>query len=210
MTLSRGVKVGPTLAPEYPLWGAASVHCSRAATLVTTLRLSLGEALRIAMQVTAALASLAVAGCQSAAEGVNVFPTITPSLEGSAVLSNDPNRLGRTHLAAGNYAMAERHFRDAVEKNKKDGDSWIALAAAYDNLGRFDLADRAYQQAITLRGETLEIVNNRGYSYMLRGDGPRALAHFEKGLALDPENAVIANNIKLLQLGQRHVRNTPL
>src|SRR4051794_30782727 len=155
-------------------------------------------------------AAFALAGCQSAAEGVNVFPTITPSLEGSTVMSNDPSRLARTHLAAGNYAMAERHFRDAVEKNKKDGDSWIGLAAAYDNLGRFDLADRAYKQAISLRGETLEIMNNRGYSYLLRGDGKSALRLFQQALAVDPGNAVIANNITLLKFGKRHVRATPL
>ena len=158
----------------------------------------------------ALVASLALAGCSSAGEGVNVFPTILPSLESNFVASNDPNRLGRTHLAAGNYAMAERHFRDAVEKNKLDADSFIGLAAAYDNLGRFELADRAYEQAGKLRGETLEMINNRGYSYMLRGDGERALRLFKRALAMDPENAVIANNIRLLQYGKRHVRATPL
>ena len=161
-------------------------------------------------QLVALAAFLAFGACRSASEGVDVFPTALPSLEGRAVMSNDPSRLGRTHLAAGNYAVAERHFRDAVEKNKTDADSWIGLAAAYDNLGRFDLADRAYGRAQTLKGETLEIINNRGYSYMLRGDGPRALAAFQRALALDPENAVIANNIRLLQLGQRHVRTTTM
>jgi len=155
-------------------------------------------------------ASLALGGCNTAGEAVNVFPTLQPSLESNFVASNDPNRLGRTHLAAGNYAMAERHFRDAVEKNKLDADSWIGLAAAYDNLGRFDLADRAYEQASKLRGETLEILNNRGYSYLLRGDGKGALRLFQQALAMDPGNAVIANNITLLKFGKRHVRATPL
>jgi len=155
-------------------------------------------------------ASLALGGCNTAGEAVNVFPTLQPSLESNFVASNDPNRLGRTHLAAGNYAMAERHFRDAVEKNKLDADSWIGLAAAYDNLGRFDLADRAYEQASKLRGETLEILNNRGYSYLLRGDGKSALRLFQQALAVDPGNAVIANNITLLKFGKRHVRATPL
>ena len=158
----------------------------------------------------AVCASLALAGCQTGSEGVNVFPTVTPSLESTFSLSNDPSRLGRSHLAAGNYAMAERHFQDAVEKNKQDADSWLGLGAAYDNLGRFDLADRAYAQALALRGETLELVNNLGYSYMLRGDGARARAQFERALALDPGNPVIVNNIKLLRLGARHVRGPAL
>lgn len=153
---------------------------------------------------------LAVAGCQTSTEGTDVFPTALPSVETGYAESGDPARLGRTQLAAGNNAMAERHFKDAVEKNKEDADSWIGLAAAYDNLGRFDLADRAYAQAVRLRGQTLEITNNLGYSYMLRGDGRRALVQFKRALALDPNNAVIANNIHLLRLGERHVKGTPL
>ena len=160
--------------------------------------------------VVAVSAALALAGCQTGADSVNVFPTGTPSLEASAVMSNDPSRLGRTHLASGNYAMAARHFKDAVEKNRNDAGSWLGLAAAYDLLGRFDLADRAYSQVGKLQGETLELINNRGYSYLLRGDGARAYEQFQHSLALDPGNAVIANNIKLLELGQRHVRTAPL
>jgi Flp pilus assembly protein TadD len=151
-----------------------------------------------------------LAGCQTGADAVNVFPTATPSLESTAVMSNDPSRLGRTHLAAGNYAMAERSFREAVEKNRADAESWLGLAASYDNLGRFDLADRAYSEVVKRKGETVEVLNNRGYSYMLRGDGVRAYKQFERSLALDPGNAVIANNMKLLELGQRHVRATAL
>ena len=153
---------------------------------------------------------LVVAGCQTSTEGTDVFPTALPSVETGYAESGDPARLGRTQLAAGNNGMAQRHFKDAVEKNKEDADSWIGLAAAYDNLGRFDLADRAYAQAVRLRGQTLEITNNLGYSYMLRGDGRRALSQFKRALALDPGNVVIANNIRLLQLGERHLKGTPL
>lgn len=163
------------------------------------------------MRLAGLCAGLALSGCQGVVrESVDVFPTALPSQESTFSVSNDPGRLGRTHLAAGNYAMAQRQFQDAVEKNKEDTDSWVGLAASYDQLGRFDLADRAYRQAIALGGETLEVANNRGYSYLLRGDGPRAQAQFRRALALDPENPVILNNIRLLQLGDRHVRGTPL
>ncbi|AMJ63892.1 hypothetical protein AXW83_22615 [Bosea sp. PAMC 26642] len=124
--------------------------------------------------------------------------------------SNDPGGLGRAHLANSDYAMAERQFRDAVEKNSEDTVSWMGLAAAYDNLGRFDLADRAYEQAARTGGETLELINNLGYSYLLRGNGAAAQIQFTKALTLDPKNLVIANNIRLLKLGQRNVRGTPL
>ncbi len=155
-------------------------------------------------------ACLALAGCQTVADDPGLARNPDTSVELTLPASNEANALGRAQLAAGNAGMAERHFRTAVEADRTDGASWIGLAAAYDDLGRFDLADRAYARAIGLRGETLEILNNRGYSYLLRGDGRRALAMFRRALALDPENVVTQNNIRLLQLGQRPVRTTPL
>jgi len=78
--------------------------------------------------------------------------------------------MGIEHFNRGNFGIAERYFRDATEKAPKDPAAWIGLAASYDRVGRFDLADRAYVHAIRLVGETTEILNNQGYSHMLRGD----------------------------------------
>src|ERR1700745_67380 len=84
--------------------------------------------------------------------------------------SDEPLRMGIEHFNRGNFGIAEHYFRDATEKAPKDPTAWIGLAAAYDRLARFDLADRAYAYAIRLVGETKEILNKQGYSYMLRGD----------------------------------------
>ena len=56
--------------------------------------------------------------------------------------------LGKKYFNAGNFTLAERHFRRAVELRPRDLDSWVGLAASYDRLRRFELADRAYDQAI--------------------------------------------------------------
>lgn len=152
---------------------------------------------------SAAILGLSVAGCQT------LLPD-PPAFETGILSSNEVNRLAREDLAAGNYGLAERHFRTAVERNKDDAPSWIGLAAAYDNLGRFELADRAYDQAIRLSGETVAILNNRGYSFLLRGDQKRALAQFERALARDPSNVVIRNNIQLLKSGERPTRKEPI
>jgi len=37
-----------------------------------------------------------------------------------------------------------------VEKAPRDASAWIGLAASYDHVGRFDLADQAYKQAVLL------------------------------------------------------------
>src|SRR5262245_46779400 len=112
--------------------------------------------------------------------------------------SDEPMRLGVEHFNRGNYGIAERYFRDAVEKAPKDVTAWIALAASYDRIARFDLADRAYRMAIRLAGQTTEILNNQGYSYMLRGDLMAARAKFMKAYEREPNNPTIANNLRLL------------
>ena len=151
-------------------------------------------------------AALLVAGCQTRSDdGVALVPGVEPTLPAM----DEAYRVGRVNLAAGNSGLAERNFREAVERNKDDAAAWLGLAAAYDNLGRYELADRAYEQATALRGETLEIMNNRGYSYMLRGDGQKALNRFEAALALDPNNPVIQNNIRILRSAQKPTRSAP-
>jgi Flp pilus assembly protein TadD len=131
-------------------------------------------------------------------------PPATPTL-----LGDDPNddlNIGKKYFRQGSYGLAERHFRKAVERHPRDAESWIGLAAAYDRLRRFDLADRAYQQAAKLIGETPELMNNRGFSYMLRGDYNRARSILLAAQARDPQNPFIANNLKLLAQSERKAK----
>lgn len=159
-----------------------------------------------ALCMAAACVAAALCGCQT---GPDVGVAIVPGVEPTLPATNEAYRTGRINLAAGNSGLAERNFREAVERNQDDAAAWLGLAAAYDNLGRYPLADRAYDQAVRLKGRTFEIMNNRGYSYMLRGDGARALSSFEAALALDPANPVILNNIEILRIGKRPTRSAP-
>jgi Flp pilus assembly protein TadD len=123
--------------------------------------------------------------------------------------SDEPVRLGLEHFNRGNYGLAQRYFKDAVEKAPRDVTAWTGLAASYDRLRRFDLADRAYAQAIRLGGETVQILNDQGYSLMLRGDLSGARRKFMRARALDPGNPVIANNIELLNGSRRFIERPP-
>ena len=98
-----------------------------------------------------------------------------------------------------NFGLAEQHFRKAVELHPRDAEAWLGLAASYDRLRRFDLADRAYGEAGKIVGETVEILNNEGYSYMLRGDFRRARAKLIAADRKDPGNKYVANNMRLLE-----------
>jgi len=129
-------------------------------------------------------------------------PLGVPAAAEKGQLGADPYdelSLGKREYRANNYGLAERHFRRAVELHPNDAEAWLGLAACYDRLRRFDLADRAYKEAIRLRGPTVEILNNQGFSYMLRGDYPRARAKLAEAERKDPDNKFVHNNLKLLE-----------
>lgn len=112
---------------------------------------------------------------------------------------NDDLSLGKENFREGNYGLAERYFRKAVESDPKDAEAWLGLAAAYDRLRRFDLADRAYAEVIRIAGATAEVLNNQGYSFILRGNFTRAREVLLTARAKDPANRYIENNIALLE-----------
>ncbi len=124
----------------------------------------------------------------------------------AGLLGADPKddlSLGKQHFRQENYGLAEHYFRRAAEGHPRDAEAWIGLAAAYDRLRRFDLADRAYKQAIAIMGPTAEVLNNQGFSYMLRGDYARARTKLAEARALDPKSPYIQNNLRLLAESSR-------
>jgi Flp pilus assembly protein TadD len=72
----------------------------------------------------------------------------------------------------------------------------------------FDLADQAYAQVFRL-GLTVKILNDQGYSLMLRGNLTAARRKFEQAYLLDPGNPVIANNLELLNGSRRFIERPP-
>jgi Flp pilus assembly protein TadD len=168
----------------------------------------------------ACLVGMAIFGltsCNTVSEFANapavdeVAPTATLQNPGDIKYypSDEPLKLGLEHFKKGNYGLAQRYFRDAVEKAPEDAEAWIGLAASYDRVRRFDLADQAYAQAIKLTGETVQILNDRGYSYLLRGDLTKARVKFLKAYQLDPTNPVVINNLQLLNSSYRYIQRAP-
>jgi Flp pilus assembly protein TadD len=176
---------------------------------------------RIAVLIAAGVMLIGLAGCGSDSSVLDVLklppPTTTspptPTVEQPADVqyypSDEPLRLGLEHFNRGHYGIAERYFRDAVEKAPEDVTAWVGLAATYDRIGRFDLADRAYRAAIKLAGVTIEILNNQGYSYMLRGNLPAARRKFLQAYAREPNNPTVLNNLRLLNGSGKFIQRTP-
>jgi len=161
--------------------------------------------------------ALTLAGCDTLSDHsvapAPAVPATTPTVAEPGDVkyypSDEPLRLGIEHFNRGNYGIAERYFRDAVEKAPRDVAAWIGLAASYDRLSRFDLADRAYASAIKLAGETTQILNNQGYSYMLRGNYAKAREKFLQAYRREPNNPTIINNLRLLDSSHRFIRRDP-
>lgn len=143
-----------------------------------------------------------LAGCETTTETTGSVALVKDDTPPSTGLMGDNPKddlnLGKKHYRENSFGLAEQHFRRAVEKGPKDVEAWVGLAASYDKLKRFDLADRAYAQALRLAGPTPEILNNQGYSYLLRGDRRKARATLLQAQAKDPANPYIQNNLNLL------------
>lgn len=186
--------------------------------------------MRIVRVLFAAACLAALAGCSSSTKLASLFPDsksdapppppasseVTGSIGASpaapnfavqeSVLGGDPAddlTLGKRHYRERNYGLAEKHFRRAVETLPRDGEAWLGLAASYDRLHRYDMADRAYKEALLIFGPRAEVLNNIGYSYLLRGDLRHARRKFAEAQAKDPGNPTIANNIALVDEAAR-------
>jgi Flp pilus assembly protein TadD len=143
-------------------------------------------------------------------------PAVTGSLPvgaaaaGAAAPGTGPDaelERGKTEFAAGRYPAAERHFRSATERHPENVEAWLGLAAVCDQQRRFADADRAYDRATELLGPTPEILNNRGYSYLLRGDYARARQTLLEARAKDPHSPYIKNNLDLLESKARKAKS---
>jgi Flp pilus assembly protein TadD len=159
----------------------------------------------------------AVANASSAPPAAPAAPETTGSIAADAQVAaaeplaavdpNDDLNLGKRHYRANNFGLAERYFRRAVERGpgdtRRDAEAWLGLAASYDRLRRFELADRAYAHAAKILGPTPEILNNEGYSYLLRGDYRHAREKLVAARDLDPGNPYIQNNLDLLAKSAR-------
>ncbi len=110
------------------------------------------------------------------------------------------------HFYQREYGLSEKLFRQATLENPKSLDAWLGLAASYDKLKRFDLANRAYRQSVKLGGNSPTVLNNWGYSYLLRGNVVEARKKFLAAYELEPKNLAVNANLNLLKEGIKRNR----
>ena len=144
------------------------------------------------------IAGILLGGCTTSGLDKTATRSITPVTQD---ISGSDLAAGKAQFREANYGLAEKHFRKAVELRADNSEAWMGLAASYDQLGRFDFADRAYDQLLRVAGRKPQIVNNMGYSQLLRGDKKKArtlLLEAKNGMA---DATVVDANLALLRKG---------
>ena len=153
---------------------------------------------------------LLIAGCQPSAENRLLLESGMTMEDAKFYPSDEYIRMAKVNFRNGDYGLAERNYRKAVEVTPKDAEAWLGLAASYDRLRRFDLADKAFERVLQLGYNNAVVLNNAGYSQLLRGDLKSARRFLLKAYELEPENPYIVNNIALLGESEKSVKRVDL
>lgn len=143
------------------------------------------------------LAVTALCGCTSASQ-VNVRPIADPAAkfrEGSADVA-----AARGQLALGNVGLALEAFRIIQRNRPNDPAALAGIGDCYASMGRFDLAQSNYEEALALAPHSPTLLMGLARVFEREGDHARALAVRAEAdlaqtaamLAAPPAQAVIA------------------
>lgn len=163
--------------------------------VVVRLKLKLIRGRRTAVFLLA-FAATTVVGCTATEVGVSrnelprSVPSVAPGSELSAALSA---------YEKGNFGYSAKYFEMAAEKSPRNMTACLGMAASYDWLYRFDLADQAYSTCNRIEGNSFSYHNNKGFSYLLRGDYDKASASFNRAKQIRPNDPVVETNLKVLR-----------
>ncbi len=149
---------------------------------------------RLVICLPVALAStILLAGCGGGSmPDISGMRAISPNAEVSDY------QAGKLHFGEGRFGLALKSFHAAKRQDPTSVPTLNALAASYDRIQRFDLAQVYYDKALAIEPRSAQTLNNIGYSMLLRGDRTEALAYFDKAKTIDPLNMVVAANMARL------------
>jgi len=149
--------------------------------------------------------TMAAVGCKyldGSDTGDNLLVESKNEAPTTATFGSAPEKIwlekAKENFRRGEYGLAERYYRQAIEERHNNVEAWLGLAASYDHLKRFDEADKAYKVVTSMAGNTPTILNNLGYHYMLKGDFAAAEKTLRSAQEQDPTNPYIKNNLVLL------------
>ena len=113
----------------------------------------------------------------------------------------DPIERGKAQFASRQYGLAIRSFSVALTGDKRSIPALNGIAASYDMLGRFDVADKFYNRALLIEPRSATVLNNVGYSHLMRGDRETGERFLKLAASIDSKNPIVQVNL-MLALGE--------
>lgn len=115
----------------------------------------------------------------------------------------------RAAFARGNYGIAIDHLESELARSPASVSALNGLGSSYDQLGRYEVAQRYYFRALDLAPQSSLTIGNIGYSYLLQGRNLEAASLFQLALNYDSANTVAAANLGLAKQAPTWVAHEP-
>jgi tetratricopeptide (TPR) repeat protein len=152
--------------------------------------------------------SLAAAGCAAAPGEVKIRPIADPG----AKLRTGDDRLGvaRGQLVLGNVGLALEGFRRAAREQPDSAEAFAGMAACYDAMARYDLAQVNYEAALALAPRDPALLTALAVSLQRQGKGQAAAAVREEVAQLNAAALVLEQAQAELETTPRTVEAAPV
>lgn len=106
-------------------------------------------------------------------------------------------RAGLAKIMTGDTTRARELIKKAIASGHASWHAWNGLGVLCDMDRDWDGADAAFASADELSPSEPEVLNNRGWSLLLRGQWASAIDILQKAVSLDPKSTRAANNLEL-------------
>ena len=127
-------------------------------------------------------------------EAANLYKHLVNS---SAKQAGDCEKGAISALEVGRLADAKPLADCAVSAGNPSWRAWDTRGVLADLMHDWPLADECYSRARQLAPKQARVINNQGWSKLLRGDWAAAVPLLERAAALDNKSGRIANNLQL-------------
>lgn len=143
----------------------------------------------LAGALTSVLVATACGGAMNYSENAQFSPDL------GITDSSDPLTMGKRHFANRNFGLAIEAFEEAREIAPQSINVLNALAVAYEEIGRSDIADSYFLEALDVDPSSAQTYNNWAMVHLGRGNATKAAELLAEAARLSPGDPMVAGNI---------------